>query len=90
MYRLRLYAFLKAFAIFTGLFVLRHVIAEVLGGSYIFGRNVTLQYLNNSLNYIVLGATLAVALLSYFITVLSFRRKNAKTRSGGALEYEFV
>lgn len=90
MQRLRIYACLKSVIIFTALFVLRHVIVEVVGGSYIYGKDVAYQYLNNSLNYIAVGATFALAVLSYFITVLSFRRKNAKAMNGGALEYEFV
>lgn len=88
--RLRLFAFLKSAVIFTALFVLRHIVAEILGGGVIFGRNVLYQYLNNSLNYIAVGATFLLSVLSYFITVLCFRRKNAKALNGGALEYEFV
>ena len=90
MYRLRLYAAVKSVTIFAALFVLRHVIVEVMGGSWLYGNNVAYQYLNNSLNYIALGASLAVAALSYLVTVLSFRRRNAKSANGGALEYEFV
>ena len=90
LYRLRLYAFIKSFTIFTALFVLRHVLVEVLGGSFIFGRNVVMQYLNNSMNYIAVGASFLLAVLSYLITVLCFRRKNNKAMNGGALEYEFV
>lgn len=90
MYRLRLYAALKSVTIFTALFVLRHVIVEIMGGSVLYGKNVAYQYLNNSLNYIAVGVSFALALLSYLVTVLSFRRKNAKVMNGGALEYEFV
>ncbi len=90
MVRLRFYACLKSVAIFTALFVIRHVIAEIMGGSFIYGRNVTYQYLNNSLNFIAIGVSFAVAVVSYLITVLSFRIKNAKAMNGGALEYEFV
>jgi len=90
MVRLRLYAFLKSFVIFTALFVLRHVIIEVIGGSYIYGKDVAIQYLNNSLNYIAVGASFALAALGYLITVLCYRRKNGKALNGGALEYEFV
>lgn len=88
--RLRIYACLKSTAVFTGLFVLRHVIVEVMGGSFIYGKNVTYQYMNNWFNYIAIGASFALALIGYLITVLCFRRKNAKAANGGALEYEFV
>ena len=90
MYRLRIFAFLKSFIIFTALFVLRHVIVEVVGGSYIFGIDVAYQYFNNSLNYIAVAASFLLAVLSYFITVACYRSKNAKATNGGALEYEFV
>lgn len=90
MQRLRIYACIKSAAIFAILFVLRHVIVELMGGSIIYGRNVAYQYMNNSLNYIALGASFLLAVCSYLITVLSFRRKNAKAMNGGALEYEFV
>ncbi|MCM1546444.1 MAG: hypothetical protein NC033_05350 [Clostridiales bacterium] len=90
MQRLRVYACLKSAVIFAALFVLRHVIVEIMGGSLIYGRNVAYQYLNNSLNYIAIGASFVLAVLGYFVTVLSFRRKNAKAMNGGALEYEFV
>ena len=90
MYRLRLYAFIKSFAIFTALFALRHIIIEVLGGSYIYGKDVAYAYMSNALNYIAVGASFLLSVLSYFITVLSFRRRNAKAQNGGALEYEFV
>ncbi len=89
-FRLRLYAFLKSCNIFTSLFVLRHVIVEILGGSVLFGKNVAFQYLSNSLNYIAIAVSFALAALSYLITVVCFRRKNAKSANGGALEYEFV
>lgn len=90
MHRLRIYACLKSAVIFTVLFVLRHVIVEVMGGSVIYGKNVAYQYLNNWLNYIAIGASFILAVFSYLITVLCFRRKNAKSANGGALEYEFV
>ena len=90
MQRLRIYACIKSAAIFAILFVLRHVIVELMGGSIIYGRNVAYQYLNNSLNYIAIGASFLLAVCSYLITVLSFRRKNSKAINGGALEYEFV
>ena len=90
MQRLRLYACLKSVVIFTALFVLRHVMVELIGGNVFYGRNVAYQYMNNSLNYIAIGASFALALLSYLVTVLCFRRKNAKAMNGGALEYEFV
>lgn len=84
MYRLRFYAALKSLAIFTALFVLRHVIVEIFGSGYKY------QYLNNLFGYIAVGASFVFAVLSYLITVLCYRRRNARLMNGGALEYEFV
>ena len=82
--KIRLYAFLKSFTIFLGLFWVRHVLIEVIGGAYMK------FYLTDLMNYIAVGASFIFALLSYFITVLCFRRKNVKALNGGVLEYEFV
>ena len=90
MQRLRIYACLKSAVIFTVLFVLRHLIVELMGGSVFYGKDVAYQYSNNWLNYIAIAASFVLSLCSYLITVLSFRRKNAKAMNGGALEYEFV
>ncbi|MDE6557958.1 MAG: hypothetical protein K2K39_02510 [Clostridia bacterium] len=89
-FRLRLYAFIKSFTIFTAMFVIRHILVELLGGSIFFGSNVALSYLNNPLNYIAVAASFVLSVLSYFVTMLCFRSKNAKAANGGALEYEFV
>ena len=72
------------------MFVVRHILVEFLGGDILFGNNVALAYLNNSLNYIAVALSFVLSVLSYFITMLCFRRKNAKAANGGALEYEFV
>ena len=83
--KIRLYAFLKSFVVFAGLFVARHILVEVLGGIYMQ------FYLASLMNYIAVGASFVLCVLYYFITVVCFRRKNNKARrSGGALEYEFV
>lgn len=82
--KLRLYAFLKSAAIFFGLFVLRHVIVEIFGGQTV------IQYLNHYLDLAAIGASLLLAVISYFVTVACFRRKNIKEANGGVLEYEFV
>ena len=82
--KLRLYAFLKSAAIFFGLFVLRHVIVEIFGGA------IVIQYLNHYLDFAVIGGSFLLAVLSYFVTIACFRRKNVKEANGGVLEYEFV
>ncbi len=83
-YKIRLYAFFKSLAVFTGIFLLRHIALETFGGIYLKA------YLNSYWNYAIVGASFFVALLGYVLTVLCFRRKNAKEANGGALEYEFL
>ncbi len=82
--RIRIYAFLKNTLVFLGLFIVRHVILEIVGMQYMQ------PYLTSFFNYIAVGASFLLCLIGYFITVKSFRRKNVKALNGGALEYEFV
>ena len=83
-WKIRLYAFFKSLAIFAGIFLLRHAALEIFGGIYMKA------FMNSYWNYAIVGAGFLFALLGYFITVLCFRRKNAKESNGGAIEYEFV
>lgn len=89
-YRLRLYAFLKSVTLFMAMFVVRHILIELLGGSIFFGNDVALAYSNHALNYIAVGLCFVLSLFSYLVTMLCFRMRNAKAANGGALEYEFV
>ena len=84
MVKVRIHAALKSLMLFTFLFAVRHAALEVFGGVY------TKLFLENFLNYGLIAGSFLIALISYFITVLCFRIKNAKVRTGGALEYEFV
>lgn len=83
-WKIHLYAFFKSLAVFAGIFLLRHAVLEIFGGVYMKA------YMNSFWNYAIIGAGFLFALLGYFITVLCFRRKNAKESNGGAIEYEFV
>ena len=82
--RIRLYAAIKSFTLFAFLFAARHILLELLCGKVVG------LYLQDVLNYISIGVCFVSGLLSYFITVLCFRRKNVKALNGGAVEYEFV
>lgn len=82
---IRLYAFLKSFVIFLGLFAARHLLIELIAGEMYIK-----QYLMNLYNYIAVGGSFILGVISYFITVKCFRRKSSKVLNGGALEYEFV
>lgn len=83
--KIRLHALLKSFALFLGLFVLRHVLVEVVAGKAYLRR-----YLTDLWNYIAVGAALVFAILHYFIAVKCYRGKNAKRLSGGNLVYDFL
>ena len=83
-WKIRMYAFFKSLAIFAGMFLLRHAVLELFGGIYMK------MFMNSFWNYALVGASLIAALLGYCLTVLCFRRKNAKESNGGAIEYEFV
>ncbi len=82
--RIRLYALVKSFTFFAFLFALRHMLIEI------FLKDISALYFNDTLNYISVAVCFLLALLSYVITVLCFRKKNAKALNGGAVEYEFV
>ena len=95
MAKVRLHAVLKSLLLFTFLFAVRHIAVELYDiiNVNIYHAQVTYAKLFfDSLlyNYVVIAGSFALALISYLITVLCFRRRNAKIRNGGALEYEFV
>lgn len=81
---IRVYALLKSFTFFAFLFAARHMLLEI------FCKEAIELYLKDTLNYISVAVCFGIALLSYAITVLCFRRKNVKALNGGAVEYEFV
>ena len=82
--RIRVFALVKSFTLFAFLFAVRHIALEILC------KDLLGLYLQDMLNYISIGVCFVCGLLSYFITVLCFRRKNVKALNGGAVEYEFV
>ena len=84
MSKVRINAALRSLTLFTFLFAVRHAAIELFSGIY------TRAFLTNFCNYGLIAASFVLALLSYLITALCFRRRNAKIRNGGALEYEFL
>ncbi len=84
MSKVRIHAAIKSLVLFTFLFAVRHAAIELFSGIY------TRAFLGNFLNYALIAASFVLALISYLITALCFRRRNAKIRNGGALEYEFL
>lgn len=93
MAKVRIHAALKSLVLFTFLFAVRHAAIEIIGLEPVvnhFGAGCQELFLDNFLNYALIGGSFLLALFSYFITVLCFRARNAKIRTGGALEYEFL
>lgn len=94
MAKVRIHAALKSLLLFAFLFAVRHAAIEVydLINTLYFRQSYTYAklFLDSFYNYALIGGSLVLALISYLITVLCFRRRNAKIRNGGALEYEFL
>lgn len=93
MCKVRIHSALKSFALFTFLFAARHTAVEILGFPEVvdkLGADYALQFLSSFYNYGIIAASFVLALFGYLIAVLCFRRRNAKVRNGGALEYEFL
>ena len=82
--KIRLYALLKSFTIFALLFAVRHMVIEL------FCKGMVGFYMHDMLNYISIGVSFAIALLSYVVTVLCFRGKIVIAMNGGSVEYEFI
>lgn len=87
MSKVRIHAAIKSLTLFTFLFAVRHAAVELFD---FFNGAYTEQFLSGFLNYGLIALSFVLSLLSYLVTALCFRRRNAKVRNGGALEYEFV
>ena len=80
---IRAYSLCAAVALFAGTFALSHYIIKLICGMY------AKTFFYSAPNYIGIGVLAVVSILAYDISVANLRRKNSKTRNGGALEYEF-
>ena len=95
MAKVRIHAALKSLLLFTFLFAVRHIALELYDVINVLVYHANVTYANMFLdslyyNYGLIAGSLVISIISYLITVLCFRRRNAKIRNGGALEYEFV
>ena len=92
--KVRLNAALKSLLFFTFLFAVRHAAIELydLYNLLALGSITTYaeEFFASFNNYALIAGSFVLALISYFITVICFRIRNAKIRNGGALEYEFI
>jgi len=83
--KIRLHSFLSSLVMFCGLFAFRQLFCEfVLGSMYLK------LFLTSLPNYLMVLVSVVLCFFSYLITSGCLRRKNAKSLSGGALEYEFL
>lgn len=85
LYKIRLYSFLSSFALFLGLFIVRHLLIEIIGGPAYAG-----VYFAHFFNYIAVAASFLLSAIGCFIGIKCLRRKNVKALGGGSLEYEFL
>ena len=83
--KIRLHSFLTSLIMFCGLFAFRQLFCEIVLGSPFLR-----QFLVSLPNYLIILISIILCFFSYLINSSSLRRKNAKSLSGGALEYEFL
>ena len=83
--RIKLYAVFTAVLTLSGLLTIRHVIALL-----ICGQELLTSFMNSYENYIILILSLALSIAVLIVTNVSFKKKNKKNLSGGAVEYEFL
>ncbi len=83
--RIRLQSFLKSFALFLGLFVVRHAILELA-----LEPEMLAVYVNHLFNYAAIGGSFVFAAIGYLIATQCLRGKNAGSLNGGVLEYDFL
>ena len=83
--RIKLYALFMGLFTFSGLLTLRHIIA-----SLICGKQIVTSFMNSTENYLIMFLSFLLGVVVFFVTNFSFKKKNKKNLSGGAVEYEFL
>ena len=81
--KIKLYSIFSGLALLSGLYFVRHIILELILGKY------CKPYLDGIYNLIGIAAILLIAILYYFMSVSTMRKRNCRNRNGGSLEYEF-
>ena len=79
-----LYCLLKFVYSFTGLFVIRHIIVELLGQSFVA------SYFNSIYNLISILFCLVFGLIVAIASFISLKKRNLVMHRGGVIEYEFI
>lgn len=79
-----LYCLLKFVYSFTGLFVIRHIIVELLGQSFVA------SYFNSIYNLISILICLVFGLIVAIASFISLKKRNLVMHRGGVIEYEFI
>lgn len=82
-HKCRFYTFFSTIRLACLLYVLRHILIEILGYGY------TLYFMDSIYNVITLGLILFVSLAYFLLMYRGLRRKNFRRKIGGSLEYEF-
>lgn len=82
--KIRLYSLFSSLAFLSILFVIRHLLVLII--CYYYSKT----FFESIYNYISIIAIFGFALAYYALSAISLRRKSAKSRNGGALEYDFL
>lgn len=81
--KIKYFAISSALALFAGLFAVRHLIVMMFGGLH------SKAFLNSDANLLLILISFVIALLYWFFSTISLRKKNHQNRRGGSHEYEF-
>lgn len=81
--KIRLFAFFSSICVFTFLFVLAHTMVYFIAPTH------RRQFYNSVIYYIIIGSAFLIALIYFFLVLISYRKKNSKTKEGGTIEYEY-
>lgn len=82
--KIRLFSLFSTLAFLSALFVVRHILVIII--CYYYSKT----FFETIYNYISLIAIFGFSLAYYVLNVLTLRKKSAKSRNGGALEYDFL
>lgn len=82
--KIRLFSLFSTLAFLSALFVVRHLLVTII--CYYYSKT----FFETIYNYISLIAIFGFSLAYYVLSVLTLRKKSAKSRNGGALEYDFL
>jgi len=81
--KIRLYSLVSGVALMNGLYVVRHILLELILGKY------CKPYLGGIYNLISMLIIILITVLYYFMSVTTMRKRNCRNKNGGTIEYEY-